>query len=253
MSRCHPCHPTAGAGRARGQTWPPSPSLSPHSLPLAPATRRKTHRQQSALESPRLCQELCVGEGKAEPFPVGPWKVLAGSTCPAPQLLQPCPLLLAAPERVPGALKLLPVPACPHSGQCSRCQLGQSRFLSLGAQTQLPPHIAGSITAAVAGVGVGSPKHKARAGDSRAPPGPATPISASWAQGKTQPTGQPPEQGRGFWMLHFIPATADTNSVPLLLPAPRAELWNGETRAARDEPTRCPAVTHPAREGQAGP
>ena len=166
MSRCRPCRPTAGAGRARGRTRPPSPSLSPRLLPLAPATRRETHRQQSALESPRLCQELCVGEGKA-PFPAGPWKVRMGSMCPAPWPLQPCPLFLAVPETVPGAPKPLPVPACPRGGWCSQCQPGLTRFLSLRARTRLPPHVAGSIAAALAGARGGQPKVQGKSGGVR--------------------------------------------------------------------------------------
>lgn len=86
---CHPCHPAAGAGKAQGWTRLPSPSLSPHLLPLTPATRRETQGQQSTLESSQLCQQLCVGEEKAEPFPARPWKVCAGHTCAAPWLLHP--------------------------------------------------------------------------------------------------------------------------------------------------------------------
>lgn len=101
------------------------------------------------------------------------------------------------------------------------------------------------------GWGSGSPKHRARAGESGAPPGPATPGSASWGQGGAQPPGQPQEQGRGCRILHFIPATTDASSVPVSPPAPRAELRAGEPGAARDEPTRCPAVTHQGRPGRA--
>lgn len=41
--------------------------------------------------------------------------VHAGSTCPAPELPQPCPLLLAGPEMVPGTSKPCPDSPCPQS------------------------------------------------------------------------------------------------------------------------------------------
>lgn len=48
----------------------------------------------------------------------------------SPQPPQPCPLLLVAPEVVPGTLAPLPVPASPCSSQHGQCQPGRSRFPS---------------------------------------------------------------------------------------------------------------------------
>lgn len=237
-----PCHPAVGAGRVRGWSRLPSPSLSPRSLPPAPATRREIHGQQSVLESPQLCQEPCVWEGKAEPFPAGTWKVRAGSMCPAPRLPQPWTLLLAGPEMVPGTSKPLLVPACPQHGWCSQCQPGQGRFLNPGTQTQLPTHVTGSITTAL---DKGSAQSK-----SRGVRGSSCPCQHTK---EPQPTRQPQELGRGCRMLHITLATTATSSVPMSQPCPKAKLQDGELEAAADESTQSPAVTRCAKEGQAGP
>lgn len=177
LSRCHPCHPAAGAGRARGRTWPPSPLLSLRSLPLAPATRRETHGQQSALESPRLCRELCVGEGKAKPIPCRPLE--------SPARVQPhgghSHALCSWQRQRRGARS--PKPAARTRGsRCSRGQPGHSRFLSLGAPTRLPPHVAGASLQPWWGLSTrqeqGSPGVLL-----------ALPPSASWAHGGDQPAG----------------------------------------------------------------
>lgn len=60
--RCHPCHPAAGAGKAQGWTRLPSPSLSPHLLPLTPATKRETQGQQSTGKVPSFARSSAWGK-----------------------------------------------------------------------------------------------------------------------------------------------------------------------------------------------
>lgn len=157
VSLCPPATPATSPpgqeGRGAGPCCPALCRLHADFLSLRRAGWKPTDNKV-LWKLPGPFQELCIGKGKAEPFPAPPGTL--GSPC--------------SHHKSPKTA------SCPQGN--ARCALwaGRSRFLSTGAWTPLPPCTMESIDASLATAGGKQPHTvlKQRLG---------SPVSPAWAWG----------------------------------------------------------------------